>query len=222
MRVNKFIALASGLSRRAADQAIASGRATVNQSVPQTGQDVTTEDTVMLDGKLLKLPEQMQTIILNKPVGYVCSRNGQGSKTIYDILPDELHQLKPVGRLDKDSSGLILLTNDGELANQLTHPRFVKQKIYEITLGKPLQPLHHQMIADQGIQLNDGLSRFQLTKLDSERSWQVTIHEGRNRQIRRTFEALGYKVATLHRTVFGPYRLNDLALGQYENIDSDR
>lgn len=212
--------MASGLSRRAADAAIASGRVSVNQSTPQTGQDILPDDIVTLDGRQLSLPEQTQTIVLNKLVGYVSSRNGQGSKTIYDLLPKELHSLKIVGRLDKDSSGLLLLTNDGELAHQLTHPRFIKQKIYEITLDKPLQPLHHQMIVDRGIQLHDGLSRFDLTKLDSDQSWQVTMHEGRNRQIRRTFEALGYVVTTLHRTAFGPYNLADLAPGNYKTIDT--
>ncbi len=219
MRINKFIALATGLSRRTADEAIATGRVLVNQSSPNAGQDISPKDTVTLDGHHLALPKQTQTIVLNKPVGYVCSRNGQGSKTIYDLLPDELHKLKPVGRLDKDSSGLLLLTNDGELANQLTHPSFVKQKIYDVSLDKPLQPLHHQMIADHGIQLDDGPSRFQLTKTDSDQSWRITMHEGRNRQIRRTFEALGYKVVALHRAVFGPYGLDNLASGQYKNID---
>src|SRR6185503_16477500 len=104
MRINKFIAFASGLSRRAADTAIAAGRVQVNGAVPDAGQDITNADTVLLDGKPLYAPEQMQTVIFNKPVGFVVSRDGQGSRTIYDLLPVKYHRLKPVGRLDKDRS----------------------------------------------------------------------------------------------------------------------
>jgi 23S rRNA pseudouridine2605 synthase len=158
--------------------------------------------------------------MLHKPVGVVVSRNGQGSRTIYDLLPKELHALNPVGRLDKDSSGLLLLTNDGALAHELTHPSRQKVKVYEVTLDKPLQPLHQQMISDRGLTLEDGLSKFQLERLreGNNAAWRVTIHEGRNRQIRRTFAALGYTVTSLHRTHFGPYRLGTLQIGQHKEL----
>ncbi len=124
--------------------------------------------------------------------------------------------MKPVGRLDKNSTGLLLVTNDGDLANQLTHPSYGKTKIYEVRLDKPLEPLHQQMITDHGIQLEDGPSKLSLHKLDdSSFNWQITMSEGRNRQIRRTFEALGYEVKKLHRTAFGNYRLDGLAKEQY-------
>ena len=112
MRVNKFIAGATGLSRRAADKAIEEGRVLVNGSRPSTGQDVTEADEVLLDGAKLGAPKPAQTILLNKPAGYVVSRDGQGSQTVYDLLPPGLQHLKPVGRLDKYSSGLLVLTND--------------------------------------------------------------------------------------------------------------
>jgi pseudouridine synthase len=214
MRINKFVAQATGLSRRAADQAIRDGRVTINGQPAELGDEVTDDLIIRLDDQLIELPAATITLILNKPVGYVSSRAGQGSQTIYELLPSEYHQLKPVGRLDKDSSGLLLLTNDGELANQLTHPRYAKTKIYDISLDKPLQPLHHQMINDLGVQLEDGSSQLSLQKLDaSSRNWQVTMSEGRNRQIRRTFAALGYTVTKLHRTQFGPYQLSDLQSG---------
>ena len=218
MRINKFIAQAPGLSRRAADTAIGEGRVLVNGQKPSAGQDVSTNDAVLMDGKRITAPNQAQTIILNKPVGYVVSRDGQGSQTIYDLLPPELHQLKPVGRLDKDSSGLLLLTNDGQLAQELTHPRYQKTKIYEIRLDKPLQPLHRQMISDHGIQLDDGASKLMLDRLedDNDNRWVVTMSEGRNRQIRRTFAALGYTVTELHRTHFGTYHLKQLKPGEYQ------
>ena len=129
MRINKFVALATGMSRRTADQAIAEGRVAVNGRPPTAGQQVTDEDQINLDGQTLQKPAAT-TIMMNKPVGYVVSRDGQGSQTIYDLLPEEYQGLKPIGRLDKDSSGLLLLTNDGTLAQELTHPKYHKQKVY--------------------------------------------------------------------------------------------
>jgi 16S rRNA U516 pseudouridylate synthase RsuA-like enzyme len=113
MRINKYIALATPLSRRDADRAIQAGRVTVNGQIPETGQEVTDADVVLLDNKPIT-PAVKTTILFNKPAGYVCSRDGQGSKTIYELLPPEYQRLQSVGRLDKNSSGLILLTNDGE------------------------------------------------------------------------------------------------------------
>lgn len=219
MRVNKFVALATGLSRRAADQAIEQGRVHVNGQPARVGVAIKESDQVMVDGQIAALPNSTTTILLNKPPGYVCSRAGQGSRTIYELLPPKYRSLKPVGRLDKDSSGLLVLTNDGQMAYNLTHPGFNKTKIYEITLDKSLEPLHQQMINDRGIQLEDGPSRLTLAQLDDKKlSWQITMSEGRNRQIRRTFAALGYGVKQLHRTHFGPYSLDNLAEGQTKNL----
>ncbi len=221
MRLNKFVAQASGLSRRAADSAIEQGRVTVNGAGATTGQNADSQDVVKLDGRVLQPPAQIVTIVvLNKPVGYVVSRDGQGNKTIYDLLPPEFRQLKPVGRLDKNSSGLLLLTNDGQLAYKLTHPKYQKTKIYEVALNKPLAPLHRQMINDHGIRLDDGLSQLTLERLTEgdDRRWRVQMHEGRNRQIRRTFAALGYDVQKLHRTHFGAYMLNKLQTGEHQQL----
>jgi 23S rRNA pseudouridine2605 synthase len=220
MRINKYVALATGISRRAADTAIQAGRVLVNGGQPQPGQDIAAEDWVTLDGRRVDADVSIQTIMLNKPTGYVCSRDGQGSKTIYELLPPDLHHLKPVGRLDKYSSGLLLLTNDGQLAHELTHPSRQKNKIYEVTLNKPLQPLHRQMIQDHGILLTDGLSKFQLErqKDGDETKWIVTMHEGRNRQIRRTFSALDYGINRLHRTQLGKYQLGMLAPNQFRIV----
>lgn len=220
MRINKWLASASGLSRRKADDAIQAGRVRVNGQPAEQGMDVSTPDAVTLDGRQLQLPEQMVTILLNKPVGYVVSRDGQGSRTIYDLLPPEYQNLKPVGRLDKDSSGLLLLTNDGDLANELTHPSHQKQKVYEVTLDKPLEPLHRQMINGHGVQLDDGPSKLQLERQQDgdDRRWIVTMHEGRNRQIRRTFAALGYTVTRLHRIKLGEYNLAELQLASIKAV----
>jgi 23S rRNA pseudouridine2605 synthase len=219
MRINKFVAQATGLSRRAADDAINEKRVQVNGLLPTAGQQIADTDTVTLDGKILNQSAQTTTIMLNKPVSYVVSRDGQGNKTIYDLLPVELHQLKPVGRLDKNSSGLLLMTNDGQLAYELTHPKFQKLKKYKIALNQDLGNLDYEKITKTGVQLEDGISQFDLEMINNQpKEWKVEMHEGRNRQIRRTFEALGYSVVKLHRTHFGPYTLQALTPGKFEKI----
>lgn len=222
MRINKYIAAATGMSRRSADAVIAEGRILINETTAAPGDQVSADDIVFIDGQPIQPPAEIITIALHKPVGYVCSRNGQGSKTIYDLLPENLHHLKPIGRLDKNSSGLLLLTNDGDLANQLTHPSNQKTKIYEVTLNKSLTPLHRQMISDYGLQLEDGPSKLELERMveGSDLQWRVRMHEGRNRQIRRTFAALGYTVNKLHRTHFGPYEIVKIFPGKFAHIDS--
>ena len=125
MRLNKFIAHATDMSRREADQLIANGRVLVDGQTAALGKDIDeATQLVSLDGKTLALPTSYTTIMLNKPIGYVCSRNAQAkdAKTVYELLPSQLRKLKTVGRLDKDSSGLILLTDDGDFAQKLTHP----------------------------------------------------------------------------------------------------
>lgn len=223
MRINKYIAAGTPLSRRGADAAIAAGRVTLNGQTVTQGIDVAETDVVTLDGQVVRPAVTVTTIILNKPVGFVCSRNGQGSRTIYELLPPEYQQLNPVGRLDKDSSGLLLLTNDGQLAEQLTHPRYEKTKVYEIMLDHPLQPLSRQIITDHGVMLEDGRSQFQIERLveGDDTVWRITMHEGRNRQIRRTFAALGFTVTQLRRTHFGPYALGNLPVGQTAVVTSD-
>ena len=218
MRINKYVAQATGISRRAADAAIAAGEVFVNGAEPQVGQDIAPTDSVTFRGRTLQT-QAFVTIMINKPAGLVCSRNGQGSDTVYDLLPPIYHQLKPVGRLDKYSSGLLLLTNDGALADSLTHPRYAKTKVYQVRLNRPLEPLHQQMINDIGITLDDGPSKLQLEKLSDDRiNWTIRMQEGRNRQIRRTFESLGYAVRTLHRTHFGKYELGKLESGKISQI----
>jgi len=221
-RLNKHLALQLGISRRQADDLIAQKKVFINNSPAELGARVSEEDEVKVNGKKLGKSVEFIYLALNKPVGYVCSRRSQGeSKTIYELLPKKYQTLKSVGRLDKDSSGIILLTNDGDFTYRMTHPSFHKVKIYEIQLDKNLEPLHQQMITDHGISLEDGTSKFVLEKIgESDRkNWIVTMHEGRNRQIRRTFNSLGYTVEKLHRTNFGNYALGDIKPGKYELVD---
>lgn len=222
IRLNKFLAERLGLSRREADEAIEAGKVTIDGNPAQLGQrlHLDKKEKVCYNGKLIPFSADFVYLGLNKPVGYVCSRRAQGdAPTIYELLPKEYHGLKTVGRLDKDSSGLILLTNDGDFNFQMTHPKFVKTKVYEVSLDHALEPLHQQEIADFGIEIGDGISKLGLERLDdSRKNWRVTMSEGRNRQIRRTFAALGYTVTKLHRIQFGKYQLANLKEGQWEEI----
>lgn len=222
-RLNKHLALSLGISRREADNLIAQGRVTLGGQVAPLGARYHPEDSLAIDGKPITLTATpLVYLALNKPIGYVCSRRAQGeSPTIYELLPKQFHHLKPVGRLDRNSSGLILLTNDGDFAYQMTHPKFYKTKVYLVKLDHDLEPLHQQMISDYGIQLEDGPSKLSLMKLggDDRTQWQVTMSEGRNRQIRRTFAALGYMVTRLHRVNFGNYALGDIPRGKFIELD---
>ncbi len=203
------MASATGLSRRAADEAIKSNRVIINGRPAILGDTVKTDDHVTLDNRSITPDVKPITIMFNKPVGYVCSRKGQGSKTIYDLLPKEYRHLKAVGRLDKDSSGLLLLTSDGDLANQLTHPKYKKNKVYRVRLDKDLNQKDEKKLIT-GVRLDDGLSKFIRLNKYSHATYEVTLGEGRNRQIRRTFNALDYKVERLHRIQFGPYKIEGL------------
>ena len=242
IRLNKFLAERLGVSRRQADDLISAGKIKIEfaknndfgtDKEAQTGVKTATlgdridkNDRVWYNGSIIPFDVGYFYIAMNKPVGYVCSKKRQGqAPTIYELLPKEYQNLKTVGRLDKDSSGLIILTNDGDFAFSMTHPKFIKEKIYEVELDRDLKPLHRQMIADYGIELADGKSKLGLTRMIDDRKdplydrcFRVTMSEGRNRQIRRTFAALGYEVVKLHRTNFGKYALDGLKSGEIAKI----
>ena len=222
-RLNKYLALHLGVSRREADDLISSGKVTLNGEKAGLGAQVAPSDKVLVGSRPVSNDTDLKYVVLNKPPQYVCSRRDQGeTPTIYALLPGEFRALKPVGRLDKDSSGILLMTNDGDFAHRMTHPSFHKIKLYQVELDKPLQPLHQQMISDFGVMLEDGKSQFIIEKLSEAEDkivYQVTMSEGRNRQIRRTFSALGYTVTRLHRTQFGNYSLGDIKPGQWQNVN---
>ena len=252
VRLNKFLAERLGVSRREADELISSNQITVDGRQAILGDRIDKSSKVCYNKKVIPFETEYLYLAFHKPVGYVCSRRSQkNTPTIYEILPKKYHKLKTVGRLDKDSSGLILLTNDGDFAYQMTHPKFRKNKIYEVELDKPLEPLHQQMISDYGVMLDDGPSQFKVLrselvgslsrgirsryedaatspvktgarsvprKMTPPAHYIVTLTEDRNRQIRRTFAALGYKVTKLHRTHFGKYELDNLPVGKYDII----
>ncbi|MBR2659342.1 rRNA pseudouridine synthase, partial [Candidatus Saccharibacteria bacterium] len=191
IRLNKFLAERLGVSRREADDLIAAGKVTVNGQTAVLGTKIDDKSKICCNNKAVSHESERIYLALNKPVGYVCSRHAQGpAPTLYELLPAKYRKLKTVGRLDKDSSGLILLTNDGDFAFRLTHPKFKKEKIYEVELDRPLAPLHQQMISDFGVEIGDGISKFTVIREATQASYVVILTEGRNRQIRRTFAAL--------------------------------
>ena len=222
MRINKFVAVASGISRRNADRAIQQSRVQVNGIKATIGQDVSRNDIVSLDNKVLLQPTASLTIALNKPLGFVCSRNGQGSPTIYDLLPENLQALKSIGRLDKNSSGLLLLTNDGQLANRLTHPSFLKKKVYKVLLNKPLSAEDIAKI-NRGIKVENYTSRLRFSNQSTPdtlkgREFVVSLTQGKNRQVRKTFATLGYVVKSLHRIQFAEYSIDGLESGKFKFV----
>ena len=174
IRLNKYIATNFGVSRREADDLIAAGRVSINGKKAEIGMRAHNSDTITVDGRDI-LKQEPIYLAFHKPIGYVCSRKRQGeTPTLYELLPKKYQVLKTVGRLDKDSSGLILLTNDGDFAFQMTHPKFAKLKNYTVEIDRDLEPLHQQMISDFGIQLPDGRShqnRRQPTGMQIWRSW---------------------------------------------------
>ena len=217
MRINKFVAASLGWSRRQADEAVANGRVTIDGKPANLGQSVNSDNAVTLDGQILRIQAGLY-VLMNKPAGVVCSRRGQGAKTVYQLLPPKYHKLKTVGRLDKDTSGLLLLTNDGDFAHSLTHPKFRKVKIYEINLDKPLLETDKAEL-NSGVRLDDGLSKLRLEEQTGNASYIISMQEGRNRQIRRTMAALNYMTVKLHRLQLGPYELNGLKSGQFKEVD---
>ncbi len=209
MRLNKFIAQATGVSRREADEIISARKVTVNGKRAELGKPVADGDKVEVNGKVVRLPEDYTYLLFDKPVGVVTTRKSQDTaKTVYELLPKRYHNLKYVGRLDKESSGLLLLTNDGDYTHQMTHPSFEKAKSYELKLARSLTDEDFEQLS-VGVELDDGISKLQVVAEGGKR-YRVEMHEGRNRQIRRTFGALGYEALELRRTAFGPYSLDDL------------
>ena len=197
---------------RSIDRAIIDGRVKINNKIAVVGQNVELADTVTLDSKVVVFPKSKTVLLVNKPVGYVCSRDGQGSPTLYNLIPEKYHKLKHIGRLDKDTSGLVVLTDNGDLAHELSHPSFNKTKVYSVVLDRPLKISDKKLIESGKVKLDDKPS-FMMIKINLKRPTEIEVelHEGRNRQIRRTFEVLGYMIKKLNRIKFGPYQLSQLA-----------
>ena len=220
MRLAKFLAHAGVASRRSAEAMIAAGRVTVaGQTVTDPARDVDEHSGVAVDGTALAGAEPRVLLALNKPVGVISTaRDTHGRTTVLALVPAAGLRLYPVGRLDVDSSGLILLTNDGELANRLTHPRFEVPKTYRVKLGGGAVAAASLRALQDGVQLEDGPTAPARARRLGAHEIELTIREGRNRQVRRMCEAVGHPVLELCRTGFGPLRLGGLAPGEHRRL----
>lgn len=224
VRLNKYLASCGAASRRGADELIRSGRVKVNAAVvTEPGARVETDnDTVTLDGKKVTPVSKMTYIMLYKPKGCITSvRDDKGRKTVYDYLDVEVPHLVPVGRLDYDTEGLLLLTNDGELANRLTHPSGEVPKTY-LVRAEGQFPEHILAKLRKGVEIDGVKTKRSKVKLleqdEKEGKLLVTITEGRNRQIRRMFEAVESNVVFLKRMAIGELRLGGLARGKWRYL----
>lgn len=218
MRLNKYLAMHTNISRREADLLISNQQVKVNGNFAIIGQQIELTDQITIKDIQVSKVTDFTYLMLNKPMGFVCSRRGQGAPTIYELLPEKYKLLKTVGRLDKNSSGLIILTNDGDFSHHMTHPSFYKTKQYKIKLDRLLN-VKDKVNIERGVTLEDGPSRLQFVDYDkSQNQYLVKMHEGRNRQIRRTFAALNYSVTELCRIQFGAYWLNKLESGKFKEV----
>ncbi|MCW2953095.1 MAG: pseudouridine synthase [Conexibacter sp.] len=219
MRLAKFLAHAGIASRRAAEQLIAAGRVTVGGAVVRDpARDVDEHSGVAFDGEPVRREESHVVYALHKPAGVVSTASDtHGRPTVIDLVADP-RRLYPVGRLDADSTGLILLTNDGELANRLMHPRFEVPKTYRVVLGgKPIGDRAIRALRE-GVRLEDGMTAPARVKRLAGHQIELTIHEGRKRQVRRMCEAVGCPVSSLTRVAFGPLALGDLRVGKSRRL----
>jgi 23S rRNA pseudouridine2605 synthase len=212
MRLAKFLAHGGVASRRKAELIIGKGRVTVDgKVVTDPARDVTEADEVRVDGSLVGT-EAREVWVVNKPAGVVSTAREPGKRAAVVSLVDSTARLYPVGRLDADSTGLLLLSNDGELANRLTHPRYEVEKEYRAELGRPPSEADLRRL-ERGVELEDGMTApARVTRL-GEREIGIVLREGRNRQVRRMAEAVGNEVVSLRRVRFGPIELGDLREG---------
>lgn len=218
MRLNRFLAAAGLGSRRHCDELISAGRVTINGRVCTdfSAQPAET-DHVKVDGKMVR-GERRLDIILHKPAGFVSTRSDPNARdTIFDLLPPHLPRLFNIGRLDAQTEGLLVLTNDGDLAQRLTHPRYKIEKEYEVTLDRPWDPaLAPKLIS--GLMLDGQRARMEKVYTIKPTRVRVILRQGINRQIRRMFYELGYEVEKLVRTRVGRLRLGDLPRGHWRPL----
>lgn len=220
MRLAKFLAHGGVASRRRAELIISKGRVTVGgEVVTDPARDVGAGDDVRVDGSPVG-EEPREVWAVNKPVGVVSTAREPGQRQAVVELVDSEMRLYPVGRLDADSTGLLLLTNDGELANRLTHPRYEVEKAYRVELRRPPSDADLRRLAS-GVELEDGPTAPAKVNRLGEREIEIVLHEGRNRQVRRMVEAVGNRVVSLRRVRFGPIELGDLPEGQARRLGDD-
>jgi 23S rRNA pseudouridine2605 synthase len=227
MRINRFLARAGAASRRGAEALIAEGRVTVNgETVTKLATTVDpATDRVELDGVVITLPETLTYIALNKPPGFVVTLSDpHGRRTVADLVSGVSAGVVPVGRLDAATEGLLILTDDGELAHRIAHPSFEIDKVYEVEASGVLTD-EERAVLESGIELDGRVTAPAVVRTlsagpDLTRA-EITIHEGRKRQVRRMFELIGHEVTGLRRTRVGPIELGELAQGEWRHLRED-
>jgi 23S rRNA pseudouridine2605 synthase len=221
MRLAKFLATAGVASRRTAEEIVRAQRVTVNGvTVTDPARDVTDADSVTVDGAAVALEAERAVYAVNKPAGVVSTASDpQRRRTVVSLVPSAV-RLYPVGRLDIDTTGLILLTNDGALAHRLTHPSFEVPRTYRVVVARP--PVRDRAVRAlrDGVTLEDGLTAPARVRRVGDRGeiLELTIHEGRNRQVKRMLEAVGHRVRSLERVALGPLVLGTLAPGAHRRL----
>lgn len=218
MPLNKFIAHSGVCSRRDAVELIKNGKIAVNGKVAtEPGYKVQPEDVIQMDGKPLKVQKNLVYVLLNKPKGFITTTDDpKGRRTVMDIFGDNIKErVFPVGRLDRNTTGLLLLTNDGEVAQQLSHPKYENRKIYQVTLDRNVAKADFEQII-KGLELEDGVTQVdQLAYLEKKNEIGIEIHSGKNRIVRRIFEHLGYEVEKLDRVMYAGLTKKNLKRGQW-------
>lgn len=224
-RLNKFIATYGDISRRTAEEYITQERVTVNNKTitdPAFGIEED-RDKVRVDGELIKVSAKKIYILLNKPKKVISTVSDDKHRvSVVDLIKTN-DKIFPVGRLDYETTGLILLTNDGDFANKLMHPRFGVKKTYKVKLSKPLEEKHRKVL-EKGVRIQNRKTlpaEVRFTNKKDERYLNITIHEGRNRQVRKIFESLGYFVDKLERIKYGTLELKGLPTGQWRNLSPE-
>jgi pseudouridine synthase len=224
MRLNKFLSQCGVASRRKADVLIAAGQVRINgRVVSKLGTNINQDkDVVMVAGRRCELQKEYVYIALNKPRGYVCTHaQHRGEKSIFELLPEKFSKLKIAGRLDKNSGGLVLLSNDGDFIYQLTHPKFRHEKEYEVILDKPLTHVDFAWLK-HGVRLSEGIARADQLRHVHGSIYRMVLHQGWKRQIRRMFETVGCKILNLTRIREGRISLQGIALGKYKELNKDK
>jgi len=223
MRINQYLASCGLASRRGAESLVRDGRVTINGSViKDLSTRVSDTDDVRVDGKAIHSENKKVYVLLNKPKDYVTTvQDERRRRTVMDLI-NVRERIFPIGRLDAKSTGLLLLTNDGDLAYRLTHPRFKLAKVYRVTLTADFAEKDLTSM-ESGLQLEDGPTRPCRVRYYRETAdhVEVRLHEGRNRQVRRMFAALGYEVKSLQRVRFGPLELKGLERGKWRLLRAD-
>ncbi len=226
MRINKFLAEQGVASRRGSDEIIAAGRVTINGKTAQAGDDVKDDDTVLVDGKMLSHKVKYEYYLLNKPKGYLCTvSDDKGRKTVMDLLPAGAGRVFPVGRLDYDTEGMLILTNDGDLAYRLTAPQSEIAKTYLVRVDGSVSDIQLNRLR-AGVEIERGVvtKKCKVTVSETNKKFtklRVVLTEGKNREIRKMFEAVGKQVAFLKRLKIGELSLTGLDRGAVRKLSEE-